>query len=104
MSTTFDYSSATTTAEKSDTTPDRFKLLEYREQLYAIDIDGLAETKFDKIVLNNLNDGEDNSLLDYEIDRENIDIDAFVYNPRYEEFKEVDDKVVNEILEKRLGI
>lgn len=104
MSVSFDYSSATTTAEKSDNTPEEFDFLEHRGNLYAISIEGLPDSNYEQVVLNNLNDGEDSSLLEYDLNREDIKVEASVYNDTYDEFKEVNGNVVDEILEERLGI
>jgi hypothetical protein len=104
MSTAFDYSSATETAEKSDSTPDEFEFLEHRGNLYAISIEGLPDSNYDQVIQNDLNNGQDSSLLDHELEREDIEVEASVYSSTYDEFKEVNGDVVDEILEERLGI
>ncbi|PSG99088.1 MAG: hypothetical protein BRC29_03100 [Nanohaloarchaea archaeon SW_7_43_1] len=79
------------TAENSDHLPDSFKIIEYREQFYAVDIDGKPETFYDAFTTN------------YD-PSEDVELDAFVYNETADEFKEVSENVVNKILEGRLGI
>ena len=79
------------TAENSDHLPDSFKIIEYQEQFYAVDIDGIPETFYDAVTTS------------YD-PSEDVELDAFVYNETADEFMEVSEDVVDEILEGRLGI
>jgi hypothetical protein len=82
------YIKARKTAENSEELPDSFEMIEYRSQLYAVDIDGVPESFYDAV--------------DTNYDPANVEAEAFVYNEALDEFKQVSDEVVNEILEGEL--
>ncbi|MFT4892642.1 MAG: nicotinamide mononucleotide (NMN) deamidase PncC, partial [Candidatus Nanohaloarchaea archaeon] len=56
--------------------------------LYAVDIEGVPESFYDAV--------------DTNYDPANVEAEAFVYNETLDEFKQVSDEVVNEILEGEL--
>jgi hypothetical protein len=82
------YTKARKTAENSEDLPESFEMVEYRSQLYAVDIEGVPESFYDAV--------------DTNYDPANVEAEAFVYNETLDEFKQVSDEVVNEILEGEL--
>lgn len=82
------YIKARKTAENSEELPDSFEMVEHRSQLYAVDIDGVPESFYDAV--------------DTNYDPADVEAEAFVYNEALDEFKQVSDEVVNEILEGEL--
>lgn len=104
LETSFDYDTALETAEKSDSTPEKFEFLEYRGNLYAVNIEDLPESSYERVLIGDYNNGDDASLLDHEPDRSEIEIKASVYSPEYSEFKQAGEEIENEILDERLGI
>lgn len=82
------YIKARKTAENSENLPDSFEMVEHRDQLYAVDTDGIPESFYDAVST--------------KYDPTDVEAEAFVYSEARDEFKQVSDEVVDEILEGEL--
>lgn len=99
-----DYSSARELAENSEQIPENYMFVEHRGRLYAFHAESRPRSKHRQIIMNELNTEEDETLLDYDLEREDVEIKASVYSPEYDGFREVHGQGLDELAEDVLGI
>lgn len=78
--------------------------VEHSGFLYAFHAESRPRSKHGQIIMNELNTEEDETLLDYDLEREDVEIKASVYSPEYDSFKKVHGQALDELAEDVLGI